>query len=52
MSYQGPMLIREPDPRWPIVILAAIIIVAMALLAARMDYVALTQPYVNPYATS
>lgn len=50
MSYQSPMLIREPDLRWPIVILAAIITAAIALLAAGMQYVAMTQPYVNPSA--
>ena len=50
MSYQSPMLIREPDLRWPIVILAAIITAAMALVAAGMHYVALTQPYVNAAA--
>ena len=50
MSYQGPMLIREPDLRWPIVILAAIITAAMALVAAGMHYVASTQPYVNTSA--
>src|SRR5687768_16514320 len=49
MSYQGPMLIREPEMRWPIFLLAAFITTAIALLAAGMHYVALTQPYVNPY---
>jgi len=50
MSYQGPMLIREPELRWPIVILAALITAAIALLAAGMQYVVMTQPYVNPYS--
>ena len=49
MSYQGPMLIREPELRWPIVILAALITAAIALLAAGMQYVAMTQPYANPH---
>jgi hypothetical protein len=48
MSYQGPMLIREPVLRWPIVILAALITAAIALLAAGMQYVAMTEPYANP----
>jgi hypothetical protein len=48
MSYQGPMLIREPELRWPIVVLAAIVTAAIALLARVLYYVALTQPYVNP----
>lgn len=50
MSYQGPILIREPELRWPIVLLAAIITVAIALVAAGMQYFALTQPYINPYS--
>jgi hypothetical protein len=44
MSYKGPMLIREPELRWPIVILAALLTAAIALLAAGMYYV--TQPIV------
>jgi hypothetical protein len=50
MSYQGPILIREPELRWPIVVLAAIITVAIALVAAGMQYFALTQPYSNSYS--
>jgi len=46
MSYQGPMLIREPELRWPIVMLAALLTAAIALLAAGIYYV--TQPIVNP----
>ena len=48
MSYQGPMLIREPELRWPIVMLAAIVTTAIALVVAGMQYVAMTQPSVNP----
>ena len=44
MSYQGPLLIREPELRWPIVILAAIITTIIALVAAGLHYVAMTQP--------
>jgi hypothetical protein len=40
------MLIREPELRWPIVILAALLTAAIALLAAGMHYV--TQPIVTP----
>jgi len=50
MSYQGPILIREPELRWPIVLLAAIITAAIALVAAGMQYLALTQPYSNSYS--
>ena len=38
-------LIREPELRWPIVRLVAIITAAIALVAAGMQYFALTQPY-------
>jgi hypothetical protein len=48
MSYQGPMLIREPELRWPIVVLAAMVTAAIALLAAALYYVAMTQPALNP----
>jgi len=48
MSYRGPILIREPELRWPIVVLAAIVTAAIALLAALLYSVALTQPSVNP----
>ena len=46
MSYQGPMLIREPELRWPIVMLAALLTAAIALLAGGIYYV--TQPIVTP----
>ena len=49
MSYQGPRLIREPELRWPIVILAAIVTTIIALGAAGLQYVAMTQP-VNSYS--
>lgn len=47
MSYQGPLLVREPEIRWPIVVLAGIVTVVIALLAAGMQYLAMTQPYLN-----
>ncbi len=31
MSYQGPMLIREPDLRWPIYLMAALITAALVI---------------------
>ncbi len=49
MSYQGPALIREPELRWPIVVLAAIITTIIALMIAGLHYVAMTQP-VNSYS--
>ena len=48
MSYRG-LLIREPELRWPIVILAAVITTIIALVAAGLHYVAMTQP-VNLYS--
>jgi len=45
MSYKGPVLIGEPELRWPIVILAALLTAAIALLFAGMYYV--TQPIVT-----
>lgn len=50
MSYQGPILIREPELRWPIVVLAAIITTAIALAAAGMQYFAQTRPYLHSYS--
>ena len=46
MSYQGPMLIREPELRWPIVILAAVLTAAITLLVAGIYYV--THPIASP----
>ena len=47
MSYNGPMLIKEPELRWPIVLIAALITMAIALLVATMHFVASTPPLVN-----
>ncbi len=49
MSYQGPMLIKEPELRWPIVLLAAVMTAVIALLVAAMHYVASTD---SPVASS
>ncbi|HSF59306.1 MAG TPA: hypothetical protein VLD83_14635 [Candidatus Binatia bacterium] len=46
MSYQGPMLIREPELRWPIVMVAALVTTVIAVLAAGIYY--MTQPIVTP----
>ena len=48
MSYRG-LLIREPELKWPIVILAAVITTIIALVAAGLHFVAMTQP-VNSYS--
>src|SRR5689334_114580 len=47
MSYNGPMLIKEPELRWPIVLIAALITMAIALLVATMHFVVSTPPLVN-----
>lgn len=55
MSYQTPLLIREPEVRWPIIILAAVITLVIALLAASLHFVAMTHPansYSGPRLTS
>ena len=41
MSYRGPMLIAEPELRWPIVVLAAAITALLAILMAGLYYVAI-----------
>jgi hypothetical protein len=47
MSYQGPMMIKEPELRWPIVLLATLMTAAIALLVAAMHYVASTKSPVS-----
>ena len=49
MSYHGPLLIREPKLRWPIILTAATITAAIALLVAALYYVAMTSPAVPSY---
>lgn len=39
MSYRGPMSIKEPELRWPIVLLAALITAVIALLAVVVLWV-------------
>lgn len=48
MSYQSPILIREPNLRWPIYLLAAIITTLIALLMAGVLHVAQKGPIGNP----
>lgn len=47
IAYRGPMLIAEPELRWPIVLLAAAITTLLALLTAGLYYVAMTRPDAN-----
>ena len=50
MSYQGPMLIKEPELRWPVIMIAAIISVAIALIIAGLHYVAMDQRDATSYS--
>lgn len=47
MSYQNPTLIREPELRWPIVMLAAFITAVLTLLVAGMHHLAMGQPLIH-----
>lgn len=50
MSYQGPMLIREPVLRWPVLLVAGIITFFIVLMTAGALHLTLTKPYVRPAA--
>lgn len=50
IAYRGPMLITEPELRWPILLLAAAITALLAILTAGLYYVAMTSPVVNFHA--
>jgi hypothetical protein len=50
MSYQSPMLIREPELRWPVILAAAIITVFIVLMTAGALHLTLTAPYARPAA--
>jgi hypothetical protein len=42
------MLISEPQLKWPIVLIAAFITIAIALLAVGMHMLTMTRPYLDP----
>ena len=48
MSYQGPILIREPDLRWPLILVAAIFTTLLVLVTAGVMHLSLTRPVVRP----
>ena len=50
MSYQGPMLIREPELRWPVILAAGIITFFIVLMTAGALHLTLTKPYMRPAA--
>lgn len=52
MSYQGPILIREPDLRWPLILVAAIITTLLVLVTAGLMHLSLTRPVVMPIVES
>jgi hypothetical protein len=41
-AYRGPTLIAEPDLRWPILIIAAVITALLAIATAGLYYLAMT----------
>ena len=49
IAYRGPTLIAEPELRWPILILAAVITALLAISTAGLYYLAMTQSDVNLY---
>ncbi len=49
MSYQGPMLIKEPELRWPIIMVAAVITLVIALLLGVLQHLLMSQPAVSSY---
>jgi len=49
IDYRGPTLIAEPELRWPILILAAIITALLAISTAGLYYLAATQSDVSSY---
>jgi len=49
-AYRGPTLIAEPELRWPILILAAVITALIATSIAGLYYLATTRSHINSYA--
>ena len=45
MAYRGPTLIREPEIRWPVILVAAAITSVIVLLTAGVIHLAATSPY-------
>ena len=48
-TYRGPTLIAEPNLRWPILILAAVITALLATFAAGLYYLAMTKSDIGSY---
>lgn len=49
IAYRGPTLIAEPELRWPILILAAVITALLAILTTGLYYAAMTQSGASSY---
>jgi hypothetical protein len=47
IAYRGPALISEPELRWPILVLAAVITALLTISMAGLYYLAATQSEVN-----
>jgi hypothetical protein len=50
IAYRGPTLIAEPELRWPILILAAVITALLAMFTAGLYYAVVTNADVRSYA--
>jgi hypothetical protein len=50
IAYRGPTLIAEPELRWPILILAAVITALLAIFAAGLYYAVMTQSDVGSHS--
>lgn len=50
MSYQGPMIIREPELRWPVMLVAAVVTTLLVLVTAGAIRLTLTKPAARPAA--
>ena len=48
MAYRGPTLIKEPEIRWPVIVVAAAITGVIVLATAAIISLAATRPYQGP----
>lgn len=49
ITYRGPTLIAEPELRWPILILAAVITALLTIFTAGLYYAVMTKSAVSSY---
>ena len=50
MSHQGPMIIREPELRWPVMLVASIVTTLLVLVTAGVLHLTLIKPAARPAA--